>query len=163
MNFEYDEQYVNTKEMSEIWKIDKKKIEKYCRNNLIPRAYKDSKSRRWRIPSNSTKPLDNDELLKLIFLILKIQNYLIIDSNYINKESKTFDDMLPALKYLELSGYIKFKNNVNKFNNIIFTDKSYSAINKGKTILVNTSSIIDIISGVLKIALTLGELYVTLQ
>jgi len=152
MKIKFNEQYVNTKVISETWGISQRKVTKYCREKLIPKAYKDKKSKTWQIPYNSIKPLENKELIQLLFLMLKIQNYLVIDSNYINEAQKSFQDMSPAIKYLENFGYIRFKDNDNKLNNIIFTDKSYDAINRGRTITINSKEIFQIISSVIQIA-----------
>lgn len=156
MNFKYDIEYFDTNIASEKWGLSSRTVAKYCRSNLIPKAYKDTKSKIWRIPVNSIKPLNKSELKELLFLISKIHNYLSLDKDYMIKELESLDDISPALNYLENFGFVQFKDNVNRVTHVMITEKGYSTMNEGKTISIEVSSIIDLISSILRLVSVLG-------
>jgi len=159
MDFKYDEKYYNTKKVSEKWGVTRRTVTKYCKNGQIPKAYKDSSTRTWKIPANTIKPLTKKETKEMLFLITKLHSYLILDNYNTTKGLKSLEDISPALTYLEFFGFIKFKNNIHKVTNVIITDKGYQTMQNGITINIEVSSTIDCITSILKLVVVLGVLF----
>jgi hypothetical protein len=156
MDFKYDEKYLDTKEVAQKWGLSQRTIASYCRKKYIPKAYK--KSNTWKIPVGSLKPLNAKETRNALFLISKIHNYLIIDHDYTSKQLESSHELSPILDYLESFGYISFKDSSNHITKVLVTEKGMSVMNSGKglSITVEVSSLIDVVTAILRLATVLG-------
>lgn len=66
-------EYHSTRLMAEKWEVAKETISGYCREGLVPGAFKDS-TNKWFLPGNAPKPPTKSEIRKVLFLSLQLKN-----------------------------------------------------------------------------------------
>ncbi len=156
MNLKYDISYLSTKEAAERWAIKPTTVAKYCRENKIPKAFKDKTTKQWKIPADSIKPLTKTELNQVLIYILKMINYSKIDLTIID-EFEQKETILSTLNYLEVFGYIYFFDNIRDFHNIIITDKGYEQLKERSSglIKIEVDSVLDVLKSIIEIVKTL--------
>lgn len=158
MRLKYDINYLSTKEVSKQWRVSTRTVAKYCRKGELPKVYKDKKTKVWKIPENTVKPLSKKEIKEVLLIIFKIHNYYTVDSEYIKNIITDLPKIEPALLYLEENGYIIFKENKTKIRYIIVTDKGYSVLGSGIEVNIEISSTLELISSIIRfIAIINGE------
>ena len=157
MEFKYDIKYFDTKEVALTWGVTQRTITSYCRQKLLPKAYKESNT--WKIPEGSIKPLNSKETKDALFLISKIHSYLSIDHEQTSKELDSLQSLSPILNYLESFGYITYTKNSSHITQVLITEKGYNLMKKGKglSITVEVSSVINLVSAILKLVIVLGS------
>jgi len=68
------------------------------------------------------------------------------------------NELSPILDYLESFGYISFKGSSNHITKVLVTGKGISVMNNGKglSITLEVSSLIDVITAIVRLAIVLG-------
>lgn len=66
-------QDIDTKIAAERWNVKPGTVAKYCKDGLIPGALKVNNT--WKIPSDSIKPLSQDDVAKILRLVNTLKHY----------------------------------------------------------------------------------------
>ena len=66
-------QDIDTKTAAERWGVKLGTVAKYCKDGLIPGAIKVNNA--WKIPSDSIKPLIQDDIVKILRLVNSLKHY----------------------------------------------------------------------------------------
>ncbi|MDD3106217.1 MAG: helix-turn-helix domain-containing protein [Bacilli bacterium] len=149
-------EYHTTKEMAEKWNISAKKVTKYCRDEKLPKAYKDNKSKKWMIPSDSIKPLTKKEEKTSLVLILKVMNSLKIDEIETMKYIDAQENIQSVFVYLSHYGYIRYVGEVKSIKTLVFTDKAFNELGTGIVINIKVGSILQIVAALAAIGKAIG-------
>lgn len=147
--------YKSTKEIAQKWGVSVKLVTRYCREDKIPRAFKDSKTRKWLIPVNAIKPLNKKDIKESLYLLLRIQNSMRMDKKA-TKEAILGIDFTGVYTYLIQYGYITFKTQNRTIDTVLFTDKGFSAMTSGISIQIEFKSIVQIVAAFATIIHTIG-------
>lgn len=148
-------EYKSTKETAQKWGVSVKLVTKYCREEKIPRAFKDPKTRKWLIPVNAIKPLNKKEVKEAIYYLLRIQNSMRMDEKA-TKDAISKIDFTGVYTYLIQYGYITFKTQSRNIDTLLFTDKGFSVLTSGISIQIEFRSIIQIVAAFATIINAIG-------
>ena len=151
--------YLSVQEVALKWGLSESQVSKYCRNNIIPRAYKEKS--KWKIPDDSCKPLHPKEIKQVLIGIVKMQNSVICTNSTSDISSETESKMKIVCDFLGEKGYILQDNNVPEkhfIKKILITEKGYYLLCSGITININIDDVSSLFTKVLSIAASLKTL-----
>lgn len=108
------ERYANTKIMSQLWNVSQQDVRYYCNKEKIPGVIRVGKNRIY-IPINSKKPLTENPIKQLLFLVLQLKNNpkFEIDWNALELQP---DTIYETYKILEQLGYVKHFERTDKMS-----------------------------------------------
>lgn len=97
-------QDIDTKTAAERWNVKPGTVAKYCKDGLVPGALKVNNA--WKIPSDSIKPLTQDEISKILRLVNTLKHYpdIAVDNDVVGLADK---NVLRIFEYLVAVGMIQ--------------------------------------------------------
>jgi hypothetical protein len=110
MSVEIDKKhYGETSEFAKLWGVSPKTVAKYCNDKKIDGAKKIKG--KWCIPLNTTKPISESEIRRILILTLKLKNNPTVKIDFTKFEIKQ-KDIVNVYKHLEKLNYILTVENI---------------------------------------------------
>lgn len=123
---------MTTKEMAEIWGISEKTVANYCSKEQIPNAEKNRGV--WNIPKRSIKPLNKDDIRRLLILSTRLHNNPELECDYSTFDFKE-EDIRLVYESLFYRGYIHDISNIDTARipyELTITEKGFQLIDESK-------------------------------